>query len=142
MSVQETVSDAAKLPALDVEQMVRDYIALRDAREKLKDEFDRRDSELRKAQERIESALHLHIQETNVKSLSTAMGTVFIQPQSSARVEDRQAFLEYVRNNEAWHLAQVGANKAEVTKHLETHQGTLPPGVTYTQRLNVQIRRK
>lgn len=134
--------DESQQPQIDVDELVKDYLTLRMAREDLKDKYEREDRELRNAQEAIERELHKYIKQTNVKSFNTTSGTVFIQPQTSARVEDRSALLNHVRETEAWELLGISANKAEVAKYLADNDGKLPPGVSFTQRLNVQVRRK
>lgn len=127
---------------LDIEKCVQTYLLLRESREQLKDRFERRDKAMRAAQEHIEAALAVHIEKSNVTGLNTKYGTVFQSPQSTARVADKEAFLLYLRENDAWHLATIGANKATVGDHLAEHEGVLPPGVDWSSRIKVQIRRK
>jgi hypothetical protein len=127
---------------LDVEKCVQTYLILRESREQLKDRFERRDKSFVRAQDHIEAVLHVHIDRTNVKGLNTRFGSVFQSPQSTARIADREAFLSFVQENNAWHLVTLGANKATVGDHLAEHDGVLPPGVDWSSRIKVQIRRK
>lgn len=133
---------AASDENLDVEECVRTHLMIREARERVKDRFEKRDKELRNHQGTIEGALGAFIQRTNTQGLNTKYGTVFTAHQSTARIADKDAFLSYLKTEDAWHLATIGANKATVSQHLETNEGNLPPGVDYTTRIVVQIRRK
>lgn len=127
---------------LDVESCVKTYLLLREARERGKDRQDNRDRELRAHQSRIENALAAFLQRNTTTGLNTKYGTVFTSQQNTARVADKEAYLSYLLENGAWHLATIAANKAEVAKHLEEHDGELPPGIDYSTRIAVQIRRK
>ncbi len=127
---------------LDIEKCVKTYLDLRESRERTKERWERRDKAMRSAQEQIEAALAVHIEKSNVTGLNTKFGTVFQSPQSTARVADKEAFLSYLREKDAWHLATIGANKATVGDHLAENEGVLPPGVDWSSRIKVQIRRK
>jgi hypothetical protein len=128
--------------SLNVDDAVQTYLFLREARERNKERADSRDKLLRDHQRRIENALHAFLQTNGTTGLNTKFGTVFTSQQSTARVADKDAFLSYLLDNTAWHLATVAANKAAVGKHLEENEGTLPPGVDWSSRIVVQIRRK
>lgn len=127
---------------LNTEEAVKTYLLLREARERAKDRADDRDKTLREHQHRIENALGAFMQRNATAGLSTKFGTVFTSQQSTARVADKQAFLSYLLDNNAWELATIGANKKIVQDHLETNDGKLPPGVDWSSRVVVQIRRK
>jgi urease accessory protein UreF len=126
---------------LDVEECVKSYLTLREQREQTKDRWERRDATLRSSQDLIEAALGVFLQTHKQQGLNTKYGTVFTSAQSTARVADKDAFLSFLRANDAWALANIAANKATVTGYLE-EKGELPPGVDYSQRIKVQIRRK
>src|ERR1051326_2204666 len=127
---------------LDTEAAVQTYLMLREARERGKDRHEYRDKILREHQHRIENALGAFMQRNTSSGLNTKYGTVFSTHQSTARVADKNAFLLYLQESDAWHMATIGANKKEVADHLEKNEGQLPPGVDWSSRVVVQIRRK
>lgn len=133
---------AASDENLDTEECVRVYLMLREARERAKDRHEKRDKELRGHQQVIEGALGAHMQRFHTEGLNTKFGTIFTAHQSTARVADKDAFLSFVKTNDEWQLATIGANKATVSQYLEEHEGNLPDGVDYSTRIVVQIRRK
>jgi hypothetical protein len=140
--IEDVPTFAASDEDLDVEQCVKFYLLLREARERAKDRAERRDKELRNHQQTIEGALGAFMQRVNTEGLNTKYGTIFTAHQSTARIADKDAFLSFLKEQDAWHLATIGANKATVSQHLEEHEGNLPPGVDYSTRIVVQIRRK
>lgn len=127
---------------LNTEEAVKTYLLLREARERAKDRADDRDKVLREHQHRIENALGAFMQRNSTAGMSTRYGTIFTSQQSTARVADKQAFLSFLLDKNLWHLATIGANKKEVAEHLDKHEGQLPPGVDWSSRVVVQIRRK
>lgn len=137
--------------SLDIEAAVKTYLLLRESREKGKDRQDARDKQLRAHQTRIEQALGAFMQRNTSTGLNTRFGTVFTSQQSTARVADKEAFLSFLlekdlpeeeRNGERWNNATIAANKASVGTFIETNDGVPPPGVDWSSRIVVQIRRK
>lgn len=127
---------------LNCEEAVKTYLMLREAREHGKQRQDDRDKQLREQQQSIERALGAFLQRNSTTGMNTKYGTVFTSQQSTARVADKDAFLSYLLAEDAWHLATIAANKASVGSHIETNEGTPPPGVDWSSRIVVQIRRK
>lgn len=132
---------------LNTEEAVKTFLMLREARDKAKERHEKRDKAMKAHQGRIEVALGAFMQRSTSQGINTKYGTVFTSLQSTARVADKDAFLSYLwesgdQENGQWQLATISANKAEVAKHLELHDGQLPPGIDYSSRIVVQIRRK
>lgn len=126
---------------LDVEQCVKTFLMLREQREVTKDRWENRDAVLKSAQDLITAALGVFMQAHKQDGLNTKYGTVFTSSQSAARIADRDAFLSFLKEKDLWELATVSANKATVTTYIEEHE-ELPPGIDYSRRQVVQVRRK
>lgn len=137
--IQEFRADDERL---NVDEAAKTYLMLRDARERGKDRHEARDEALRKHQQSIENACGAFMQRNTTASLSTKDATIFTAHQSTARVDDKAVFLSFLKENDAWHVATIGANKKEVADHLAKNDGQLPPGVSWSSRIVVQIRRK
>lgn len=73
-------------------------------------------------------------------SFKTEAGTCFTTAQVSVTVKDKQAFFDYLRENDAWELADIRAAKKEVENFAESSGGDLPPGVDMNKRLVAQFR--
>jgi len=126
---------------LDTEQCVKTFLMLREQRELTKDRWEQRDAVLRSAQDLITAALGVFLQAHKQDGLNTRYGTVFTSSQSAARIADRDAFLSFLKEKGLWELVTVSANKKTVTDYIEEHE-ELPPGIDYSRRQVVQIRRK
>ena len=79
-------------------------------------------------------------EETGSKSFSTPNGTAYASVRTSASVDDKEAFMEYVKNTEQWPLLEVRASKTAVQQHRDIHED-LPPGVNWREERVVNIRR-
>lgn len=135
------MSETTTAPETDVNQMVEVYIRIRDEINKIKTAADNQAAELEKQKQVIEDELRKVLQGTGGSSISCKSGTVFVSEQTSAKVADWNTFIAYVKANEAWHLLNHAVNKTAVKEHVDTNEA-LPPGIDFSRRLNIQVRRK
>lgn len=119
---------------------VERYIALRDERTALKRRYQEEDVKLRSQQDAIEAAMLEFLNKTGSESIRTGSGTFYKSTQSSVRMEDWEAFLDYVQKNERWDLLHRAASKSAVEEYL-TANGELVPGVSMSRITTVNIRR-
>ena len=123
-----------------VDEVVKGYIKLRDKKNKMKkDQAD----ELRPINEKmvlLENWLQRDLMTRGVESQKTKEGTAFLSTTSAATVKDRDAFLDFVRENEMWDLLENRCSKSVVRDHLED-TGEVIPGVNYQETKVVRIRR-
>lgn len=123
-----------------VDQVVKGYITLRDKKNKMKKD---QAEELRPINEKmllLEGWLQRDLMSRGVESQKTAEGTAFLSTTSAAVVKDRDAFLDYVRENKMWDLIENRVSKTVVRDHLED-TGEIIPGVNYQETKVVRIRR-
>jgi hypothetical protein len=72
-------------------------------------------------------------------SFKTEGGTAFITRKEQATVKDWEATLQYIRENEAYDLLERRVSRIAVRTLVD--EGTPPPGVDYSVKLGVNIRR-
>ena len=123
-----------------VDQVVKGYIKLRDKKNDMKKD---QVEELRPINEKmalLEGWLQRDLMSRGVESQKTAEGTAFLSTTSAAVVKDRDAFLEFVKENEMWDLLENRVSKTVVRDHLED-TGEVIPGVNYQETKVVRIRR-
>lgn len=123
-----------------LDEVVDRYVKLRDRKKDLKTEFDKKTEAIDAAMEKLENFLLKTMSEQGVDSVKTGAGTAYISVKSSATVGDRDAFIQYIRDNDAWALLDVKANKTAVQEY-RTEQDNLPPGVNWSEMRAVNIRR-
>lgn len=124
----------------NVETIVAAYIQVRDQKAELKakqaEEMKRFDEALGK----LEGMALAALQQAGAESLRTSAGTVYQSTRTSATVADKSAFMDYVKDNGAYDLLDVRANKTAVEDFLSQHQDT-PPGVVIRREVTVGFRR-
>lgn len=124
----------------DFEKRIAQYLALRDKRDEIKkrhqDELDKINGLLDQLGDYLQACLN----NTRQDSARTKIGTAFIDTKRSATIADAAAFRRHVIGLEAWDLVDWRANAPAVTKLIE-ETGEAPPGVNYSTRRVVKVRR-
>lgn len=137
---QEVTMDTEK-PVVDISKRIDQYIMVRD---KIREAEERHDQELKpmkQIKEMLESALMAHLIATGVDSVAVkGCGTAYKTTKKSASLADAAAFRRFVIGSEAWDLIDWKANVSAVEAFL-TEQQQLPPGVNFSQRDVVGVRK-
>ena len=125
-----------KVSALPNDELVKFYIALRDKSLQLKKERD----DLKAKQDKIEGVLLQRYQEQGIESARTPYGTAYKTVVHSASVADRDAFMNHVKENDAYELMEVRCSKESVQQYINEH-GELPPGVNWYSEVHIRVQR-
>ena len=81
----------------------------------------------------LETWLTLKADEAGLENIKTAHGTAYWSNIASAKVASREAFLDFVRKEEAYDMLENRVSKEAVKSYMEAHDGLVPPGVDFTQ---------
>jgi hypothetical protein len=125
---------------MDVDQVVAAYISLRDKRDALKKKQSLEMEPITSRMQKVEAWLQNHLNTQNIRSLKSASGTAFLKEVSSATVEDREAFMNFVRENNLWEFLDSRCSKSVVDDYVQ-QTGNLPPGIKYSREEVCQVRR-
>jgi hypothetical protein len=90
---------------------------------------------LTQCKQRLDGELQAFLDENKLKSVRTTGGvlvTSYVKP--SAKLEDPEAFMNFVMKNGAYELLDRRANATACRDHAEEHDGKLPPGVVINNR--------
>lgn len=115
------------------------YVQLRDYKTKADSEFKESMTRVNEAMKKLEGEIMAGLDADGVESIRAATGTAYIKTQTSASVKDREEFLKFVFTTKNLELLDVRANKKIVRELGE--QGTVVPGVNYTEIKQVGVRR-
>lgn len=155
--VEEVLID--KLQAdKDMNELVGFYNNGRDELDALDNQYKEEKAHLALRQEKLENAIFAVLKDTNVESMRTKNGTAFTSTQASVKIADWGVFLrtvvtealaaagptaslDKIMEQEAWALLKRAASKDAVKAYLEENKACVP-GVDYTTRLQVSVRRK
>lgn len=127
---------------MKVSEAIGRYVALRDAKDARKKEHQ---EELRRdfldEMDKIEALfLKLFTKSGQTNAKVKGIGTAFVAERVSDTVVDRDAFFEFVQDNDAFDFVPNKVNKSAVDEYIEKNQD-LPPGVNRKVDRTVNIRR-
>lgn len=125
----------------DAEKYIGKLIALKDKIKELDEQHDQALKPYKEMRDKLEQLILGYLQESNAKNISTDVGTASVLRRKSASLEDPQAFMDYVIQNEAWDLIDRKANANAVEDFIQSHASP-PPGVKFSQALTLGLRRK
>jgi hypothetical protein len=132
----------AKISELDDVSLLKLFIALRDRRAQRKAAYDADDAGDKDKQNKIEVEFLRRFQDRGIDNVAARdVGTAYKSTRSSATVADWDAFLDHVRENEAWEMLERRVNKTAV-EQFKSVEGDLPPGVNWAETQVVNFRRK
>lgn len=121
-------------------ELIAEFIRLRDLLSEKKADFKRVEDEIKTRQAEIQGALQQQMSDLGVDSLKTPNGTAYFTEKVSVLTSDKEAFLNYVQQNNAWELLDVRGSKTAIQEYaLENND--IPPGIELTRFQDVGIRR-
>lgn len=125
---------------MNYEELLSDYIALREEKSKLKQEFEEENGKIVDQMDKIEGFLLKYFQDNTLESIKTSAGTAYKTTRAFYKAEDEDSFRAFASEPDNWAFAKVTPIKAAVDEYMAEH-GELPPGVgAYTETV-VNIRR-
>lgn len=123
------------------EEMITNYIALRDKKEAIETEFKKTKKKYTDAMATIAEYLQGYMRSNNLQNIASKDGTAFIKTTRSATVGDKSAFREYVIESKNFDLADFRAN-VEAVQDFMKENNQLPPGVNFSTAEEVGVQRR
>lgn len=124
----------------NIGDVIRTYMKLRDQKTaveaKVKDEV----TTLKNKLDKLEAYLKTQMDAQGLTSFKSDFGTAFLTTTDYANVADWDKLLTFVRENEAYDMLTKSVSKTAVRGYIDETK-TIPPGVTYGTKLDVNIRR-
>jgi uncharacterized protein YchJ len=128
------------MATINITNLVAKYIAARDMKAKLDAAHKTKLEPLVAAMEKTEAAILDFFNKHGIDNAKCEAGTAFKASRTSATVNDMDAFLAFVKENEAWHFLEKRVAKTQVDEYVEAHKD-LPPGISYTRMAALNVRR-
>ena len=127
---------------VNTEELVSAYIALRDERAKLKEEYESADKKLVDDMEKIEQTMLSICNDIGADSIKTGVGTVIRKVNERFYCTDWENFGNYVLENEAVELLERRIHQGNFREHMASIEGQgLPPGVNVMREYGITVRR-
>jgi hypothetical protein len=121
-------------------EMVAMYIKLRDSKKQKDDEHKKSMERVVAGMEKLEGLLLAHLQESGATSVGCEAGTVYMRIETSATIEDKEAFTDWVKDQPDWSALDIKANKTAIKAMIEAKL-PLPPGLKVSQIKQVGVQR-
>jgi len=123
-----------------VDAVIKKYMKLRSEKEAAEAEIKERVDSIKAAMAKLEAWLKAKLDADGLTSFKTEYGTAFLTTNDFANVEDWDAVLRFIREEEAYDMLEKRISKAAVRGYIETNK-EVPPGVKYGTKLDINIRK-
>jgi hypothetical protein len=133
------VTEAEQAGVTD-ETLIARYIELRDEKNALKDKHKEELEPFSRRMGAIEDEVLARLHSRGTTNTKGPSGTAYTSMKTSAKVTDRDTFLNYVIDNSRWALLTTHVTKEEVELITST-TGEPPPGVEVSREIVVNFRR-
>ena len=133
-------SEAAVTLPDNVDQLVDQYVRLRDKLKEADDAHKKKTEQARAYLMMLNGKLLERLAEVGGDSVKTPHGTVYQTTKRTASIADGDVFREYVINNGEFDLVDWRANANAVDDYIKEN-GAVPPGVNFSTTLTVGVRR-
>lgn len=120
--------------------VIKAYMQLRTEKDRIELNAKAKVAVLKEQMNKLEVYLLSKMEQDGVSSYKSPYGSAFKTMSDFASVADFDALLEFVRDNDAWHLLERRVKKEAVKSYIEDGQ-PVPPGVNYGQRIDIGFRK-
>lgn len=127
-------------PIQSVEDIISAYVKLRTKKDRLIAEHKAEVKKLDERMAKLEVWLQMKMAMDKVNSFNTDAGTAYKTTVEHASVSDMDALLDFIRENEAWHLLEKRVSKTGVKGYLDEGQ-PLPAGVNWYTSTAIHVRK-
>ena len=127
---------------LNLDELVKIYLTIRNEREKLKSSWEVKDGELEQEMKVLEQSMLTVCNDTNASSIRTESGTVIRSLTERFTTNDWDNFKKFVLDNEAIDLLERRIHQGNFKEFMAEHQGEgLPPGVNVMREFTIVVRK-
>lgn len=127
---------------VNTEKLVEAFIAIRNQRDRLLQEYEAADKALKAESAQIEMALLAVCNGINADSIKTSHGTVMRKLNERFFCQDWDNFYKFVLDNEAVQLLERRIHQGNFKEFMKDHEGDgLPPGVNVMREYGVSVRK-
>jgi hypothetical protein len=127
---------------LNLDELVKIYLTIRNEREKLKSGWEVKDGELEQEMKLLEQSMLTVCNDTNASSIRTESGTVIRSLKERFTTNDWDNFKKFVLDNEAIDLLERRIHQGNFKEFMAEHKDNgLPPGVNVMREFTIVVRK-
>lgn len=123
-----------------VDDVIAGYIALRDQKEATAKRHKEELAPINEKMTKVAAWLQKQLVEQKLQNFKGKSGVAFLQTDTSVKVEDFDALLNWIKENNAWVFLEKRAAKTVVQEYVEAN-GEVPPGLNITSEVVVHVRK-
>lgn len=123
-----------------VDAVIKKYMKLRSQKEAVEAEIKERVDQIKADMAKLEAFLQAKMDADGLTSFKSEHGTAFLTTTDFANVDDWDAVLRFIREEEAFDMLEKRVSKTAVRGYIEANK-EVPPGVKYGTKLGVNIRK-
>lgn len=126
----------------DVDELVKTYLTIRGARERIHAEYEEQDKKLKKELQTIEQQLLSICNDTKTNGFKTESGSVTRRLNERFYCNDWDNFRKFVIDNDAVELLERRIHQGNFKEFMAGHETDgLPPGVNVMREFSVTVRK-
>ena len=130
-----------KISGVPLEQLTATYIKIRDARSKLKQEYERNDAELNAQMSTIEQEMLEICKSVDANSIKTNAGTIIRSVKSRYWTNDWDSMYRFIEEHRAFALLEKRLHQTHMKQFLEENPDVQPAGLNVEREFTVVVRR-
>lgn len=138
--MSEEVEDS-DVQSPDMDKLTRAYLAIRDAKEVLTDQYKQQVTELDEQMEVIERELLDHCKNMNASSIRTPHGTVIRSVKSRYWTNDWDSMYDFIEETGAFGLLEKRIHQTHMKEFLSENPDLFPKGMNVENEYTVVVRR-
>jgi hypothetical protein len=127
---------------MNTDQLVETFITLRNERDRMRNEWEAKDAEIKEEMTTLEQALLSICNEANATSIKTDKGTVIRKLNERFFCSDWDNFRDYVLEHQALELLERRIHQGNFKEFIAEREAEgLPPGVNVMREYGVTVRK-
>jgi hypothetical protein len=123
-----------------VDAVIKKYMKLREEKTAVEAEIKERVDKIKADMAKLEAFLKAKMDADGLTSFKSEHGTAFLTTTDFANVEDWDAVLRFIREEEAYDMLEKRVCKTAVRGYIDANK-EVPPGIRYGTKLDVNIRK-
>jgi hypothetical protein len=126
---------------LSADKLAEVYIKIRDARAKLKEEYEEQDAIAKEQQDLIAEQMLAICKEQNADSIKTQAGTIIRKVDTRYWTSDWESMYDFIHEHDAYPLLEKRIHQTNMRQFLEENPELLPAGLMTDSKYTIVVRR-
>lgn len=126
---------------LSADKLAEIYIKIRDARAKLKEEYEEQDATAKEQQDLIAEQMLAICKEQNADSIKTQAGTIIRKVDTRYWTSDWESMYDFIHEHDAYPLLEKRIHQTNMRQFLEENPDLLPAGLMTDSKYTIVVRR-